>query len=173
MGGRQEHEYDTMNNTNSVRDHQGKLVNEILQQLKLTQGGFLHAQGRKGFRFRDNPGHYESLVTVYKEKTQSKHLTNNTRFNILGSLSDGESEAMYNRYLCSLNKTLALEHVWRSLELAYGYCEKKPMTKIYDRSNCPSVESSSQGLRSLHKDLIFCLGRVETSNHATLDTPHW
>ena len=97
-----------------------KLNNEIRQQLKLTQG-FLHAQGKKGFCFRDNPDHYESLVTVYKEKTESEHLTDNERFNILGSLLDGESEAVYNCYLCSPNKTLALEHVWRSLKLTYGY----------------------------------------------------
>ena len=87
-----------MNNTHSVWDHHAKLNNEILQQLKLTQG-FLHAQGKKSFRFEDNPDHYESLVTVYKEKTESKHLTDNERFNILGSLLDGESEAVYNRFL--------------------------------------------------------------------------
>ena len=144
--------------------------NEILQQLKLTQG-FLHAQGRKGFRFHDDPDQYESLVTVYKEKTQSEHLTDNERFNILGSLLGGEAEVVYNRYLCSPNKTLALERVWRSLELAYGYREKNPMTEIYELSTRPSVESSSQGLRSLRKDLIFCLGRVETNNSATLDNP--
>ena len=45
------------------------------------------------------------------------------------------------------------------------------MTEIYERSTRPLVESSSQGLRSLHKDLIFCLGRVEMSNAATLDNP--
>ena len=43
------------------------------------------------------------------------------------------------------------------------------MSEIYERSTRPSVESSSLGLRSLHKDLIFCLGRVETSDAATLD----
>ena len=57
LEGRKDHEKDLVDNTHTVWGHQAKLNNEILQQLKLTQG-FLHAQGKKGFRFRDNPDHY-------------------------------------------------------------------------------------------------------------------
>ena len=84
--------------------------NEILQQLKLTRG-FLHVQGKKGFCFHDNPDHYESLVTMYKEKTEHEHLTDTERFNILGSLLEGESEALYNRNLYLPDKTLALARI--------------------------------------------------------------
>ena len=45
------------------------------------------------------------------------------------------------------------------------------MTAIYKRSTRPSVESNSKGLRSLRKDLIFCLERIETNNAVTLDNP--
>ena len=84
---------------------------------------------------------------------------------------EGESEALYNRHLYLPDKTLALARVWRSLKLTYGYRENNPMTEIYERSTRPPVESNSKGLRSLHKDLIFCLGRIESNNAATLDNP--
>ena len=119
-----------------MHGHQGKLNNEILQQLKLTQG-FLHAQGKKGFRFRDNPDHYESLVTIYNEKTEHEHLNDTERFNILGSLLDGEAKALYNRHLSKPDKTLALARVWRRLQLTYGYHKNNPMTQIYERSTRP------------------------------------
>ena len=45
------------------------------------------------------------------------------------------------------------------------------MIEIYERSTRPPIESNSKGLRSLHKDLIFCLGRIESNNAATLDNP--
>ena len=93
MGGG-EPKNDSMNNTHSMWDHQVKLNHEILQQLKLTQD-FLHAKGKKGFRFSDNPDHYESLVTVYNEKTNSENITDRERFTILGSLLDGDAEDMY------------------------------------------------------------------------------
>ena len=148
--------------------HQAKLNNEILQQLKLTQG-FLHSQGKKGFRFRDNPDHYESLVTIYNEKTEHEHLNDTERFNILGSLLEGEAETLYNRHLSESDKTMALMRVWHGLKLTYGYRENNPMTEIYERSTHPSVASNSKGLRSLHKDLIFCLERIEMNNAVTLN----
>ena len=108
---------------------------------------------------------------MYKEKTQPKHLTDNERFNILGSLLDGEAESVYNRYVYLTDKTLALERVWRSLKLTYGYRNKNPMNEIYERSTRSVVESTSKGLRTLHKDLIFFLGRVEISDAASLENP--
>ena len=66
LQGKRDDEKDLDNNPHSMWGHQAKLNNEILQQLKLTQG-FLHSQGKKGFRFKDNPDHYESLVTIYEE----------------------------------------------------------------------------------------------------------
>ena len=45
------------------------------------------------------------------------------------------------------------------------------MTEIYECSTRPSVESNSKGLRSLRKDLIFCLERIEMNNAVTLDNP--
>ena len=66
---------------------------------------------------------------------------------------------------------MALERVWRSLKLTYGYRNKNPMNEIYERSTRSVVESTSKGLRTLHKDLIFCLGRVEADNAASLDNP--
>ena len=106
-----------------------------------------------------------------KKKTEHEHLTDTERFNILGSLLEGESEALYNRHLYLPDKTLALARVWRSLKLTYGYRKNNPMTEIYERSMRPSVESNSKGLRSLHKDLIFCLGRIESNIAATLINP--
>ena len=100
---------------------------------------FLHAKGKKGFRFSDNPDHYESLVTVYKEKPNAENITDTKCFTILGSLVDGDAEDIYKRYLFIQNKTVALEHVWRGLELAYGYRKKKPMTEIYERSGHPTI----------------------------------
>ena len=82
---------------------QNQLNTEILQHLKLTQT-FLHAQGKKGFRFKDNPDHFETLITVFKEKTALKHLTDSERFNILGSLLDGEAESVHNRYVYLTDK---------------------------------------------------------------------
>ena len=170
MGGGGEPDNDTMNNTHSIWDQQAKINHEILQQLKLTQD-FLYAKGKKGFRFSENSDHQESLVTVYNEKTNSENITDKERFTILGSLLDGDAEDMYKRYLCIKNKTVALERVWRGLELAYGYREKDSMTEIYERSNGPVVESSTPGLKELHQDLIFCLGKVEKSEVALLDNP--
>ena len=144
-----------IDNTHNVWGHIAKLNNRILQQLKLTQG-FLHAQGKKGFGFCDNPDHYESLVTMYKEKTEHEHLTNTERFNIMGSLLEGQFKALYNRHLYLPDKTLALARIRRSLKLTYGYRENNPMTEIYERSASPPVESNFKGLRSLQKDLIFC-----------------
>ena len=66
LQGKRDDEKDLDNNPHSVWGHEVKLNNEILQQLKLTQG-FLHSQGKKGFRFKDNPDHYESLVTIYEQ----------------------------------------------------------------------------------------------------------
>ena len=101
---------DTYPISQSQWGQQAKLNNEILQQLKLTQG-FLHAQGKKGFRFKDNPDHYESLVTIYKEKTGHEHLNDTERFNIFGTLLEGEAETLYNRHLSESNKTNALTRV--------------------------------------------------------------
>ena len=112
LEGKKDHDNDLVDNTHTVWGHQAKLNNEILQQLKLTQG-FLHAQGKKGFSFLDKPDHYESLVTIYKEKTEHEHLNDTKCFNILGLLLDGEAEALYNRHLSEPNKTLALARpVW-------------------------------------------------------------
>ena len=61
--------------------------------------------------------------------------------------------------------------VWHSLKLTYGYHDKIPITEIYERSTRPSVKSNSKGLRSLCKDLIFCLERIEEDNAVTLDIP--
>ena len=82
----------------TVWGHQAKLNNEILQQLKLTQG-FLHSQVETGFHFRDNTDHYESLVTIYNEKAEHEHLNDMDCFNILGSLLEDEAETLYNRHL--------------------------------------------------------------------------
>ena len=106
---------------------------------------------------------------MYKEKTEHEHLTDTERFNILGPLLEGESEALYNRNLYLPDKTLTVARVWRSLKLTYGCRENNPMTEIYKRRSRPSVESNSKGLRSLHKDLIFCLGKIESNNAVTLD----
>ena len=45
------------------------------------------------------------------------------------------------------------------------------MNEIYELSTRSVVESTSKGLRKLHKDLIFYLGRVETDNAVSLDNP--
>ena len=87
----------------------------------------------------------------------------------MGSLLKGESEALYTRNLYLPDETLALARIWHCLKLMYGYRENNPMTEIYKRSTRPSVESNSKGLRSLHKDLIFCLGKIESNNAVTLD----
>ena len=144
MRGRQENETDIMNNTHSKLGQQTQLNTEILQHLKLTQG-FLHAQRKRGVCVKDNPDHFEPLITVFKEKTELKHLTDNERFNILGSLLDGESESVYNRYVYLTDKTLALERVWRSLKLTYGYRNKNPMNEIYECSTRLAVESTPRG----------------------------
>ena len=73
---------------------------------------FLHSQGKKGFRFKDNPDHYESLVTIYKEKAGHEHLNDTERFNILGTLLEGEAETLHDRHLSESNKTTTLTWVW-------------------------------------------------------------
>jgi hypothetical protein len=132
----------------------------MLQQLTLTQD-FLRAKGKKGFRFSGDPEHYESLVTVYHEKTASENLTDGERFTILGSLLDGEAENMYKNQLYMEDKAAALEIVWRALEIAFGYRDTDSLTKIYERSNGPVVENTIKGLKELQKDLIFCIGKVK------------
>ena len=94
-----------IDNTHNVWGHQAKLNIEILQQLKLTQG-FLHAQGRKGFRFHDN-----------KYMIINEYLTDTGPINILGSLLEDESEVLYKRHLYLLDKTLVFACVWFSLKL--------------------------------------------------------
>ena len=76
--------------------HQLKVNHDILQQLALRQD-FLHAKGKKGFRFSDNPDHYDLLVTVCHEKTSSKNITDKERFTILESLLEGDAKDMYKR----------------------------------------------------------------------------
>ena len=100
-------EKDLDDNTHTVWGHQAKLNNEILQQLKLTQG-VLHSQVKKGFRFYDNSDHYEFLVMIYNGKTKHEHLNDTERFNILGSLLEGEAETLYNRHLSESDKTMEL-----------------------------------------------------------------
>ena len=116
----------------------------MIQKLTLTQD-FLCAKGEKGFRFSDDPGHYESLVTVYHKKTNSLNLTDKERFNILGSLLDVDAEDMYKCHLCIKDKTVTFERVWCELELAYGYRNMDSLTKIYERSNGPVVDHSTRG----------------------------
>ena len=111
------------------------------------------------------------MVTIYKEKAGHEHLNDTERFNILGALLEGEAETLYNRHLSESNKTTALKRVWHSLKLTYGYRDKNPMTQIYECSTRLSVESNSKGLRSLRKDLIFCLECIEDDNGITLDNP--
>ena len=55
-------------------NRQFEINNAVLQQLTLTQD-FLRAKGKKGFRFTSESEHYESLITVYHEKTASESLT--------------------------------------------------------------------------------------------------
>ena len=142
----------------------------MLQQLTLMQD-FFHAKGRKGFCFTGDPEHYDSLVTVYHEKTASENLSNGERFTILGSLLDGEAKNMYKDQLHMEDKTAALEIVWRTLEIAFGYRDTDSLTKIYERSNGPVVENTIKGLKELQKDLIFCMGKERKSEIATLDNP--
>ena len=55
-------------------NEQFKVNHAMLHQLTLTQD-FLREKGKKGFRFAGDPKHYESLVTVYSEKTILENLT--------------------------------------------------------------------------------------------------
>ena len=52
---------------------------------------------------------------------------------------------MYKRHLCIQDKTVALESVWRGLEVAYGYRAMDYLTKIYEHSNGPVVDNSTMG----------------------------
>ena len=58
---------DRLHSTRNLWNQQFQLNREMLKQLTLSQD-FLRAKGKKGFRFSDNPDHYDSLVTVYHEK---------------------------------------------------------------------------------------------------------
>ena len=163
-------ENNVTNGTHNMWDQQHKMNFEMLQQLILTQD-YLRAKGKKGFRFSNDPEQYESLVTIYDEKTNSANLTDKEKFTILGSLLEGDAEVMYKRQLCIKDKTIALERVWRGLELEYGYRVKDSLTKIYERSNGSVVENSTRGLKELQKDLIFCIGKVGKNEMASLDNP--
>ena len=78
---------------------------------------------------------------------------------------------MYKRYLSIPDTSVVLDSIWRGLELAYGYRETDSMTKIYECSNGPVVENSTQGLKVLQQDLIYCMGKVGRTEAASLDNP--
>ena len=158
------------NVTQQILQEQLKTNNALLHHMMHTQD-YLHAKGKKGFRFSGNPEHFESLVTVYDEKTSTGDLNDTERFNILGSLLEGDAENMYKEQLHLRDKTEALGIVWRALRTAYGYRDMDSLTLIYERSNGPIVENDLSGLKELHKDLIFCMGRVRHSESMFLDNP--
>ena len=57
---------DGLESTRYLWNEQFRLNREMLKQLILSQE-ILCAKGKKGFRFSDNPDHYDPLVTVYHE----------------------------------------------------------------------------------------------------------
>ena len=68
------------------------------------QRDFLRNEGKKGFRFCNNPDNYLALVTKYNEKI--KPTTSDTdQFAILYTLLDDEADTIYNRHLAETDKT--------------------------------------------------------------------
>ena len=82
------------NNQKSLQLHQ--------KSIKLQQD-LLQSQGKRGFRFRDNPDNYPTLLTKYNEKIKP-NMSDTDKFALLYTLLDDEAETIYNRHLAETDK---------------------------------------------------------------------